>query len=305
MILSGGYMDIEYLKRFVVVGHELNFRKASELLFISQPALTHSINTLEKELNVTLLERNTKNVRLTEVGKLFLESCTELLRIYDNAIASINHEATKDSNVLNIGYVGPAMGKNFSPWIITFRETYPDINIQIIRYRSTEIFEALESKAIQLAFVYEGSITGSSINYIVISEEKFQLMVNSQNPLSIYKSLPLSRIKDEYFLICNKESSPNYYTTVMSFFEEAEISPKFSYGVKDISEIYRLVDMNMGVAIMSVADTSYYDNYNLRFIEIEGIDPKKLSHNKVMAWTGNLSPAAKKFKKIVESNPFD
>lgn len=296
-------MDIEYLKRFLVVGQELNFRKASELLFISQPALTHSINTLEKELNVTLLERNTKNVKLTEAGKIFLESCTNLLTIYDNAIASITYEASKTSNVLNIGYVGPALGKNFSPWIMKFRELYPDINIQIIRYRSTEVAEALENRSIQLAFVYEGNITNNAVDYTVVSTEKFKLMVNKQSPLAIHDSLPLSRIKDEYFLICNKESSPNYYATVMSYFEEAGISPKFSYGVKDISEIYRLIDMNMGVAIMSVADTSYYENYDLKFIDIEGIDEEKLSHRKVLAWLGDLTPAAKKFLKVADSMP--
>lgn len=296
-------MDIDYLKRFVIVGQTLNFRKASELLYISQPALTHSINTLEKELNVTLLERNTKNVRLTELGKIFLESCLQIIAIYDDTIASITNEANRKSNILNIGYVGPALGKNLSPWIIKYREQYPDISLQVIRYRSTEIQDALADNFIQLGIVYDGFLNNNMINSEIIAIEEFKLMVNSSNPLAKYDHFSLDMISNEPMLLCNKESSPHYYNKILEFFDMANVIPNITFEAKDISEIYRLVDMGLGSAIMSVADTKYYDNYNLKFINIDGISKDKLQHRRILAWCGELTPAAKKFKQIVDDSP--
>lgn len=296
-------MDIEYLRRFAVLGRELNYHKAAEHLFISQPALSHSIQILEKELNVSLFERNTKNVSLTEIGKTFLKSCSEVLNKYDEALELISKEASDEEKVLNIGYSGPALSKSLSPWIIEFRERYPEIDIHVVRYHSNEMSDALESKAIQMAFVYEEAINKNAVLFDLILIEKFMLMVNSSSPLAAYDSISLSEIKDEHFLVCRRESAPNYYDTVMGFFETAGITPNFSNEVKEISELYRLVDMNMGVAIMSVDDTSYYDNYHLKFIQIEDIDESRLRHKRVMAWTNEMTSPAKKFRKIVEDNP--
>lgn len=62
-------MNLEHIKRFIAVGQCLNFSKAADMLFISQPTLSHSIVSLEKELGTPLLVRNTRIVKLTRRGR--------------------------------------------------------------------------------------------------------------------------------------------------------------------------------------------------------------------------------------------
>lgn len=66
-------LEIRQIKYFLVLAQELNFSRAAERLFITQPPLTRQIQQLEEHLGVQLFVRNNKSVALTVAGKSFLE----------------------------------------------------------------------------------------------------------------------------------------------------------------------------------------------------------------------------------------
>lgn len=71
--------DLRSLSYFVAVAEELNFRRAAEKIFISQPALSYQIMQLEKNLNLHLLERDPRGVTLTEAGQQLLVGARHVL----------------------------------------------------------------------------------------------------------------------------------------------------------------------------------------------------------------------------------
>ena len=73
-------MNTVQLECFLTVAEYLNFSKASEALKLTQPAVTHQIQSLEKELNVKLFRRTSKNVSLTQEGYLFLADAQLILK---------------------------------------------------------------------------------------------------------------------------------------------------------------------------------------------------------------------------------
>ena len=82
-------MELRHLRSFVAVAEELNFRRAAERLFITQPALSRQIRTLERLVGAQLLRRSTHRVELTIAGEAMLDRARALLREVDDAVYAV------------------------------------------------------------------------------------------------------------------------------------------------------------------------------------------------------------------------
>ena len=76
-------MELRVLKYFITVAQEQSFSKAAKVLNVSQPALSKQIKDLEDEYQITLFNRTTRTVSLTEEGRLFKEQAIEILNLVD------------------------------------------------------------------------------------------------------------------------------------------------------------------------------------------------------------------------------
>lgn len=295
-------MDIEYMKRFIAVGQCLNFSKAADMLFISQPTLSHSITNLEKKLGTPLLVRNTRFVKLTEAGERFLTTAIMIVDLYQNAVKEISKNLNLGNDVLNIGYNGPASDNTFSSWIKEFRKACPDVKVHVIRYTLSTITEAFETRAIHFGVLYQmNAVKIPGLKYQTVGSEQFKICVNAEHPLANQPKITLDQLKDEPFLICERSTAPNYYDHVMAICEKRGINPKISQTAALIGDIYPLVGAGLGVAIMSYSEARSYSAYNVKFIDIDdGQDNEDLTNNVVMAWMDSLTPLARQFKNIVK-----
>jgi DNA-binding transcriptional LysR family regulator len=79
-------VTLRQLRYFAVLGEELNYRRAAERLFITQPALSTAIKQLEHQLGVMLFTRSTREVALTELGQAWLPKVKDALRGVDSAV---------------------------------------------------------------------------------------------------------------------------------------------------------------------------------------------------------------------------
>jgi monoterpene epsilon-lactone hydrolase len=82
-------IELRHMRAFVAVAEELNFGRAAERLYITQPALSRQIRTLEQLVGCELLRRSTHRVELTLAGEALLERARRLLREVDEAVASV------------------------------------------------------------------------------------------------------------------------------------------------------------------------------------------------------------------------
>ena len=117
---------------FVTVAETKNFSKAASQLKLSAPIVTRHIAKLEKELSVRLLQRNTRQVSLTEAGTIFYESCINLLHTYTLSVKQVKN--------LNDGLVGTlkiGLPRSISHLYVTvalhqFSKKYPNLKIDIV-----------------------------------------------------------------------------------------------------------------------------------------------------------------------------
>jgi DNA-binding transcriptional LysR family regulator len=97
-------VTLRQLRYFVALGEELNYRRASERLFITQPALSTAIKQLEHQTGVTLFRRNTREVALTELGAAWLPTVREALRSVDAAVDDLASMVRRNRRI-RLGYL--------------------------------------------------------------------------------------------------------------------------------------------------------------------------------------------------------
>src|SRR4026209_2509515 len=96
-------MELGELKVFVTVATEHSFSRAAIKLCRTQPAVSQAVRRLEEDLGALLFDRSTKSVKLTDAGDALLPEAIRLLRMADEAVATVRQLSQRDRPVLRIG----------------------------------------------------------------------------------------------------------------------------------------------------------------------------------------------------------
>jgi LysR family transcriptional activator of glutamate synthase operon len=288
-------MKIEYISEFVVLAERKNFLDASDELFVSQSSLSKHIMTMEEELGVKLFDRTTRNVTLTKYGELFLEYAKQIDYLHTKYMAAISGLVNLEHGSITIGTMS-----NMSPYGITdaiclFTKTYPNFQLKVIESDTADFKNMLLAGKCDLAFMREGDEEGREDEFsrILVSKDPLVAVFPSSHPLSHHKSVGLSELKDETFIL--NDPSTTIYKMCISACEQAGFSPKVSY----TGHLLDLVGKGMGISLMVKREASFFFSSHLTPVMINPeIDTYfYLSYLKEK----DLSEAAKYFIECVRS----
>jgi len=125
-------MELRHLRYFAAVAEDLSFRRAARRLSVSEPALSQQIGDLEDELGLKLLNRNSRRVELTEVGRVFLVGARRALVSAQEAIAQAKEAASGDRGRLSIGTIAPVTHSFLPDALAQFRELFPLVEVSVL-----------------------------------------------------------------------------------------------------------------------------------------------------------------------------
>jgi DNA-binding transcriptional LysR family regulator len=146
---------IEQLEYVAAVARLGSFRRAAEELHISQPALSGSVRSLERELGVDLLERGRHGARMSGTGRDLLPHLRGVLDAVDQLrlAAGAQH---RNVRLVRVGTVNAASGPLLAPAIRQFRERHPVTQVEVVAAQRAEIQRG----------VLEGSLDLGLVNYL-------------------------------------------------------------------------------------------------------------------------------------------
>ena len=132
-------MDLRALNSFAVVAEELHFRKAAARLNVTQPSLSMRIQALEREVGVSLLERNRRSVLLTEAGRAFLGLAQAAVRSGAEAVTQARRAARGEIGQLRFGFTALTSYAGMPELVQRFRPACPDIKIDLVQADSASL----------------------------------------------------------------------------------------------------------------------------------------------------------------------
>lgn len=176
-------MNLDYLKTYVEVIRLGNFSEVAKKLAISQPAVSFQIQKLEQEIGVRLIDRQQKELRMTEAGKRLLEFAKQVGKEHQallNDVEQIREEVTG-----SLAIAASTIPGNFilSPILSKFKRRHPAVDIQVAVTNSARVIEAVKRGEYDIGFCGI-SPEDRELEAIKIAEDEIVLIVFPDHPFA-------------------------------------------------------------------------------------------------------------------------
>lgn len=183
------------LKVFICVARNLSFTKASQELYISQPAITKHIHELETVYNTRLFERLGNKIQLTDSGKLLLEHCDKILDDYGKLEYEMNLLKNRFVGELRVGASTTISQYVLPPLLASFVDRFPDITLNLTSGNSTTIEKELQGHSIDIAIV-EGNIKQPALKYTNFMDDELVLITRVGGKWKNLEEISVDKLKD-------------------------------------------------------------------------------------------------------------
>lgn len=239
----------QQLLAFVTVAEEQNFTRAAEKLHISQPAISQHIQNLEQRLDVKLLDRTNKYVRLNKAGEVAYRHAKDILGLYNQMDRLIQDLKEDVSGALSIG-ASFTFGEYVLPHIIAdFRSKYPKITPTIYIENTHHVVGQVVRGELDIGIIEGQSIHESGVVVEPFAEDTVVLVASSHHPLAGLGFITAEQIENEHWIVREKGSGTREITDHV--FETYNIHPKTMVEYSTTQVIKESVEAGLGVTILS------------------------------------------------------
>lgn len=235
------------LEYFVRVVEEKSFTKAAEKLFISQPALSKAIRSMEKELGVVLFNRAPKELSLTEEGQTVYRYAVDVLNYWGSRTTELLSLLEQVKGSIKFGLPPSAGSAFFSKILHEYRAKFPQINLQIYEGTSKKIEAMIMSDQLDLGVVVE-PYENPHMQLKTVYRSDAVLAVSQKHRLAKRKTIRFLELKDEPMLLVSKDYM--FHDQIIVHCQEAGFTPNITFTSSQWDLLLEMVAENQGVTII-------------------------------------------------------
>ncbi|WP_239618218.1 LysR family transcriptional regulator [Cohnella mopanensis] len=240
-------MNISQLETLVTISKTLSFRKAGEVLNLTQPAVSAQIKSLEDEFKAILVDRN-HPVTLTDRGQVFLEHAEQILGIVEQLKQKLSDLNQTPQGHIVLGTT-TSIAIQILPRVLSyFQNQFPLIKTSIQSMSSAQVLSCVENGTIDVGIGY---LTDKSLQVetSVLYYDTFQFVVAPQHPLASSNRITINMLKDVPLILLSPDTLGRRFTD--RIFREYGLEPNIVMELGSSEEVKRMVELNMGAAVVS------------------------------------------------------
>lgn len=279
-------MEIKQLECFLKVAELLNFSRAAEALYISQPTLSYQIAELEREIGVALFERDRRKVYLTPAGIKMLEPAKALVEQANTLPEIIRMDSDYEEGLLRIGFDDTEDHyevTGITKVIADFSLSHPRVALSMTAASFQECVDQLVDGDIDIAFLIlrNKEHLPADLESVSVYESEIVAVINKDHPAQTYEEAVANM---DLLLV---EQKPRGNSRILRFLNKMKFKPHIRH-VDSLATGFVFADMGKGIRFLSSTyfKAHCYHQYKALTIPDEGA---KITH--VMVWKkGNDNP---------------
>ncbi len=243
-------INFEFYKVFYYVAKYKNITKASEILLVSQPAITQTIKKLESELNYTLFYRTSRGMELTKYGEELFENIKSSIECLNSCKESLEKMDSEEVKILKIGGGITLLKHNALEGFKVFKEKFPDVKIEIIKGITSELLTELHDNRIDLVLFNMPIGIDENLEYKVIETIQDTFVANTK----IYgnlkkKKMGIKEISKLPFVLQSEVSSSRKYLN--SICKKDKIKLNNGYELESYDLVLTFVKAGLGIGFVN------------------------------------------------------
>jgi len=242
--------SLHQVKIFQTVATEGSISRAAAVLYLSQPAVSQHVRTLEKDIGVKLLLRGRRGVTLTPAGEVFLNYAQQILNLSRDAHESTRLAAQKNARLQHL-YIGatPGIGACLLPhWMNDFYSSYQHITLTLKVLATSELVHLLAGP--QIAF----AVVGDIVNRVIVEsthlwDEEAIIVVGRGHPWWGKPLIEAAELSDEHPFVMRENNSLTHAWELQSL-AEFGVNPRTVAEFNTTAAIKQAVIAGMGIALL-------------------------------------------------------
>jgi DNA-binding transcriptional LysR family regulator len=283
------------LRAFLAVLETGSFHKAAEQLNLSQPALSRRIKQLEETLGAPLLERTTRRVAATIVGRELQPLLVRLLDELESSVLSMSATGKLQHGQVTIACV-PTAAFYFLPQVIRqFHAAHPNIRIRILDLSASEGLKSVAQGECEFGISMLGS-ADPELTFTPLMDDPFVLACHRDHPLAARKSVEWGDLSHELLIGVSRHSGNR--TILDNALANANVRLNWFYEVNHLSTSLGLVETGIGISVLPRLATPQDDHPTIVTLPILGPVVSR-TIGIVERRNGRLSPAAARFRALL------
>jgi DNA-binding transcriptional LysR family regulator len=270
-------MELRQLEYFLLVAESKGFQRAATKAYISQQALSKSIQNLENELGVPLFTREATGVELNSYGKMFEARARHILEYTDESINLI-HVFRENKNDIRFGLTVGLLEMGMEEHLSKFQEENPDIELILYETSDVLITDAVQNGKLDIGMC-AAYIENTGLDSTIFQRYPTYVALKNNHPLAARKSVRMADLRTENFLTCPADY--NVHRVLVNACAKAGFEPRFVVLSIDNHRIKRYLLKYGGVVCFPKNLFGQIASPDIVFIPIED-DPFLISLNLIV-----------------------
>lgn len=265
-------MNINQLETLLTISKTMSFRKAGELLNLTQPAVSAQIKSLEDEFETILVDRN-QPVTLTDAGQVFLSHAERMLAIVEELRQRLSDLHHTPQGHIRLGTT-TSIAIQILPRVLSYvQNQFPLIKTSIHSMPTSQIMASVENGSIDIGITYLFEKV-PALETSVLYYDTFELVVSPEHPLAVSSHTTISNLRDTPFIMLSPDTAGRRF--VDQIFKDFNIAPPVIMELSSSEEVKRMVELNLGAGIIS--KMSIYNETKQGTLKMIKVNELEISH---------------------------
>ena len=237
--------------------------------YITQPALSRSISSLEKELGIKLVNRTTHTVSLTPAGRVFAEECRKIISTYQDGV---QNALTASQSIVGRVRLGVPID-SFEPLAVklvrAITEKHSGIHIELKFNTPTRLLRALDDDLVDV-IIASGRPRSAESKYLLVDRRMDYVVISSVHPLADREEVSFSELRYENFIAISRSSSIAGYQSIIDHASAGGFSPNIVGEAETVSSLLMMVACGVDITVLYKEHQPISATDAVRFIPLKG-----------------------------------